>query len=1025
MITDSNLIAVVNSGDTSVVVEFYSSDASPGEDGFDPGDALLRFSEIGTPDSQEIEFFGETYIRRINSMGRTTRTTGADINTFSVELNNEKADGVRMISEFELKEGGFEGLIIVQRLLSRSLSDTYQKSLILFAGRCDAPKGGNKNALTINASQIIGSVDGEMPRRKYSPADPEGRERTDPNFEGFPFTPQYGTVTYSPRQKRSGWWFLAGVAGLLLAHDHAAKTLPWSSFSDVDVDAFVPFGFGRVQCAGSKMAYADVGTLIYSVDAFMEGKIEAFENYRTDDLRFNIVFTVHKRYGYPPGEGPTPYEQVPVPIDPGAPLPEYPGNGYYANTVILFVTLDGTNVDTVDPAPTVIIVVLAKLVATPDADGVWSGENWSDNAAALARHIITEPNYGKLDPSWIDDEAAFECHEFNNEWVFDTSFSDSIFIPDTDKFTGGSSYRGRFLMSTSTARANYFKYLNGDATASETFLSTPYAESYDSVIPIEPVDPGDGGGHYPGGGGVVAGLSGLLKRRYTCNVLLTDSIKIIDFLENVVFVSSRMYMTQAPNGKLRFKNKKPVDFGLALRSSSGTTARIDNISPWIDDKRGFALIDPNTEFSEARTVTGAIYLTSVGTTFTSDVDGGAFTLTPFADTALTTDPGAANLLVNSVVSGDVLDFILNDVDVTFIPGDDDTPETVAGFIFALINAHPRLKRQFRAVWSPGDDNVDIQYTAGTLTFSAALIEAHDAPLDNPTDAPTASAGSGTLAAGDYQIGYTYDMFRGETLISPLLTITLSADQRIEVDALTPPSGATSVRWYCSPGPGSAKLRFVFENEGGAFNIETLPLGTAAIIPDLNRTGAEIMRVEKVFSDRSEPRTGLTASNILRDTLKWQIGKEATVNRIDLKFRDSSQDFRLVELRLKDDASIDKLKKVAPKAYNGQAIDNYNQAYRVASGFLAEARDANFFYDFASNKSALLLEEGDVICVTDDGAQVYNLPLMIEGIEIMASRGFCDVTLHVRKFANTLYDDSVAERQIPVIVEMGSDVIFAP
>ena len=130
-----------------------------------------------------------------------------------------------------------------------------------------------------------------------------------------------------------------------------------------------------------------------------------------------------------------------------------------------------------------------------------------------------------------------------------------------------------------------------------------------------------------------------------------------------------------------------------------------------------------------------------------------------------------------------------------------------------------------------------------------------------------------------------------------------------------------------------------------------------------------------FSDRAEPRAGLIASNILTGSLKWLIGKEKTINRIDLKFRDASQDYRLTELHLRNDENINKTKRVANEEYNGQAIDNLNRATRVAQGLLAEARDANFFYNLDVDKIAGLLQEGDVICVTDDGAQTYNLPLM--------------------------------------------------
>ena len=664
MITDANLAAVLASNDQTTVVEFYPSDAAPGEDGFDPADALLTFSQIAG-----LTFAGVSYTRRINSIRSCKRTITSESNTFSVELNNEKdSSGVRTISNFELNDIGLEGLIAVYRLISRSLSTTYQNSLILFAGRCDKPKGGSKESLTVNAIQITGGILGEMPRRKFSPNDPNGRDPSDPNFEGFRFTQQYGTTALSLRQKRSPWWFLAPIAGLLLAHDRPAKNLQYSSFSDLDVESYVPFGFGRVQVAGMHIAYMDVGRLLYVTTAFMEGKIENFVNWRTDNAQFRFIFTEHLRFGYPYGESPPPpydiYTQVPVPPDSIPETPDWPANGAYPNTVIIFFTLEGTNADTVDEAPTVIILALAKLVATPDVDGHWSGEKWSDNPVDCDYEVLTSPHYGKLDSSWIDEPSHFETHQYNNTLIFDTSGSDVIFAPDTSKFSGGDSERSKYLSATSTVSPKYLKYLNGDATASEAMLKTAFVSPYDELVPIEPPPPG-GGGDFPGGGGIqLPSLSYLLKRRYTCNVLLTEAMKIADFRHNVIHLAARMYNFQTPQGRLGLKNKKPVDFGLALGAVSGTTAEIDNVAPWLADKRGYALVDPSTPNSEVRTVTDAEYISGEAVTLSTNTPD-YLTIVAFVDGDLSTNPSAASITVEKVESGELINFTLDDVEINF------------------------------------------------------------------------------------------------------------------------------------------------------------------------------------------------------------------------------------------------------------------------------------------------------------------------------------------------------------------------
>lgn len=124
-------------------------------------------------------------------------------------------------------------------------------------------------------------------------------------------------------------------------------------------------------------------------------------------------------------------------------------------------------------------------------------------------------------------------------------------------------------------------------------------------------------------------------------------------------------------------------------------------------------------------------------------------------------------------------------------------------------------------------------------------------LANPTTAPTLTAGtSGSLAAGTYQLKYTYTNTYGETAPSSAGSITFASGtaNSITVSALTSVPGA--VKWYLSDAPGSSVLRFLVSNGGGAFVITTLPVSTNPIPPTSNTTGSENHPV----------RTTLTGSN---------------------------------------------------------------------------------------------------------------------------------------------------------------------
>jgi hypothetical protein len=541
------------------------------------------------------------------------------------------------------------------------------------------------------------------------------------------------------------------------------------------------------------------------------------------------------------------------------------------------------------------------------------------------------------------------------------------------------------------------------------------------TIPIDdPRDPNwlpGGGGGSGGGSGelppdVLPGLGGFVTSRYRSNLVISEEMPVIDLMHEVIFPASRMFISQGANGKIRMQNHKPVDWALCIESLEvgETVISVDDVSPWVGNLKYFLLIDPHTSVSEVRAVTETTYDTDANTvTLTGDA---LFTITGFAGATATT-PAVATVVVGVPVEDDPYEIILDGYAVNLIAGADDTAETIAAFLEGTFKAHPGLRRKFS--FSVTTDTLTITGRFGSLTLDTPLELAHSAPLADPTDAPVLTASSGALSAGAYRVAYTYTNSRGQTLLSPFKSITLAADEKIDVDAVTLPADATAIRWYVSNEAGSQRLRYHSENDGTAFSITTLPMLTAPLPPDLNRTGTEVMRVVAIFSDRAESRSAIVASNVIRSTFEWQLGdRKKSVNRIDVKYRDAGQDWRLIELRLRDDAHIAKIHKVENEEINGQAIDNYFQAYRIAAAELAVRRDADFFYKWKATRGALLIEEGDVVVITDDGSGVYNLPVSVEEISLdIKQASMPRASFTGQKYSTTLYDDSVVERSIPV------------
>lgn len=997
MITTAALDSLVtNSKDFSTVVEIYGADETPGATGFDPANALKRYANVGG-----LTFAGESYTRLVDKIQGIRRTITQELNKATVTLNNL----TREPSTFETLVG-FEGLILVIRLISRS-DPTLANSIHLFTGRLEKPTSGTREQIQITARQTFGAVDVQIPRRKFGPDDQDGRAPEDPAFEGFRFIPQYGTTTYSQRVRRGG------ILGFFGFKKTVTKTLQYSSYSDLDAERYVPEVFGRAQVALTYAAYADIGTRIQAVCVACEGAIEDFTNIRSEDFRFQpVTSSIVKRYGYIGATGGQ--DRHPT-------INTWIGNGYYSRSAFLFLELAGTAVDTIDPAPNLAAIVLGKLVAVPNTGPTdWSSLDWTDDGAAITRHLLTSDDYFRLDASWLDDQSFFDVRSYNNEYVLDSSLSDVIFVPDTTNFTAEKLYR--FYLSTGFASPNWFKYLAGSGkTSTDTFIQTPLASEYSVTIPRDNEPPTRGPGDTP----IPYVRTFALRRRYTSNVVVNDAMKAVDFFYEVLFPSFRGFLKQTEYGKIALDQKKPADHSYASGAVAGTDIDVDDVSQFIAaaDQWGHLLVDPYTTESEVRDIAGANYdLAQNAVTLTGNAN---VTITGFAGCDGAATPATASVEVTSIASAVVV--TLDGVQIQFSPQVVlDTLETAAGFFFAAINAHSVLRRRFVASWTSGA-TFTITAKFGTLSVATALTETHVTGLADATTAPTvaAAAGGSLLDGRTYKVAYSYENARGETLMSSTTATTVSgANLSLNVTGVALPAGATYVRWYCSTNADRDDLRYHSRNDGSGFTIDEAPGLYEPLAPELNRTFTEVMRIAMAFTDRNEARTDLTSSNVLNGTFRWKIGSvQNSINRIDLKFRDSSQDFRLIELRLGDADHIAKVKKVLPLEVNGQAIDNYHQAYRVASSLLAEMRDHDDFEELEALRRALLLQEGDIIAITSDASQTVNKPMRIEALEYDDLEEFPKVRILARRYSTGLYDDSVAERNTPVIIEPAQGVSY--
>jgi hypothetical protein len=390
--------------DITKVCEFYSPDAEPSINGFDPADALACFAPV-----KNIYYRGRSYKRLVKDFGAIKRTINDEINSSSVDLSNVSKEVVQFDATY-----GFEGLILVVRLLSRNLSHELTESQTLFAGRCDKPDKGTKNIISISARSVLDSPSVTIPRRRFVPDDYKGRDPADPEFEGFKIMPKEGNLTYSTRKKKGG---IAGWFGLKKT---VVATLHYSTYSNIDVNRYLPEVIGYAQIVLTHLGWFDAGTHLQIRSAACEGPIADFINTRSIDSTLPLDASSYA-------------EQLGLVGAANGDDPSWVAGGYfYSRTALIRGQIDNSAMDVTDEAPDVVSIIKGRLLLTPDAEGNWVTTQWTDNAAAAIFYLMCGsslgPDYYALGQGWIHKPSFKKVYDYNGEAILDPSSSDFLFL---------------------------------------------------------------------------------------------------------------------------------------------------------------------------------------------------------------------------------------------------------------------------------------------------------------------------------------------------------------------------------------------------------------------------------------------------------------------------------------------------------------------------------------------------------------------------------------------------------------------
>lgn len=1012
--------------------EWYLADYVPGPDGFDPADAIETFA------AQEITWNGVAYRRELESRGVVNRSMGEKTNSVSLDFSN-----ISRYMATLAQTQTIEGLLQCIRTVSPDVTDD---SIAIFHGRNDKPGDIDKRSFPLSVRQDFGNINQEIPPRRFLAEDPEGRTPSDPLYEGFRLLSTAGSFVVPVTTPSTS--FLGRLFGKTKTKN---ETRQFSSVDNTPFGSVVPMQFGRVQVELVNVYFIDEGYNLGGIWVIGEGRID------------DAIVTVHSdyvqqvaanHYGDLGGTGTN------ADTDPriGSPL---------SRTAYTQRSMYGSPGDTVEDAPLVTAIVRGIRIPIPNSDGEYDSVAWSDNPVNIARFILTDPRLANINEGFMEDAVNYKTALHCDEPLIDTTTSQVIPIPNVDLPQAGVGFTRMRSTGILNPRGVLY-YALGDTSIVPELVDGPYE-------PFDPLNPP-----------VAFTLQDLLRKRYTTNFPVTDTMKAVDCLYKIVNPSAKLYYRVNKRGKLEIRSEQATDHSYlrAATAVNATSITIQDVTPWKsgDLLIGRLLVGFNLLTSEVRNITAAVY----------SADGNSITLTASDTGGVVATASGANLTGGSTTvqasgtvtisgtpgAGDTVTVTINGVAVVYTLSAEDTTSTVASLLASWINATSRLRPYIRAEWDVDTPTVvTIKCLYGALTLNSALLKTHAGPIVDPAVAPTVAASAGgSLPAGTWKLAYANANSIGSTALTPLASVVVTVDQKIDVSGLPAlPAGITARNFFLSDQAGSTNLKFSVQRLDAAnFSITAFPDGTAAVPPSFNSTGEELMRVAMSFATNSQdvypawPRStavlngdthlptvlnghkytptagitgateptwptaaggtvvdggvtwteagstvlqqaGLTRANVVKDSFKWPKGSmQPSINQIKGSYRDTTNDFALTPIRVNDKPHQDAVKKIYSKEINMEAVDSLHQALRLMNAELAKCREGDWFVSLTTGANGLVLEEGDVICVSDDSGGLVNVAARIEELRIKPNH---EVEITARKYSTNMFSDDVGAQTI--------------
>lgn len=174
---------------------------------------------------------------------------------------------------------------------------------------------------------------------------------------------------------------------------------------------------------------------------------------------------------------------------------------------------------------------------------------------------------------------------------------------------------------------------------------------------------------------------------------------------------------------------------------------------------------------------------------------------------------------------------------------------------------------------------------------------------------------------------------------------------------------------------------------------------------------ETIRIEAAF--------GTGGERIRQETFRWPLGsRQSSVNFVTGTFRSAVHDWAVTPIEDVAETHLRQVRKRTSEEVNLSAVDNAHQAFRLLRIRLGKRRLCDWFCSFTAAGDALLLDVGDVICVShySGGTFIRNIPVVIEDILI---DGQLNAKITARLYRTEVYDDTIQEVTARILLPLQS------